>query len=341
MSRLAAQSTSQTAATLWSQGSEPLRRASEHRRLAAGAGDWLAGWAYGPAGGRRYRLYKPADVSWRERLPLLVMLHGCGQSAEEFALSTRMNQLAERERLLVLYPEQDRHANQQGCWNWFATASGQAQREAQTVLAAIDQVGRFYPADLSRVVVGGLSAGASLAALLAASHPARFKAVVMHSGVGPGLAETPVQAWAAMRGRVAAPRLGIAAAELGQSTQPVWPPLLVLHGVRDTVVSSRNAHWVAQHWADAQGAQAAPARRHQRGQRHAMTVTDYKAGGRLVARCCEVEALAHAWSGGDTRLAHGDAQGPNATSLLWHFVKPLLQGQGGAEDDGHPTEGDL
>ena len=91
-----------------------------------GPGDWIPGVAIGAAGVRRYRLYRPPGVTLGERLPLMVMLHGCGQDAKSFAISTRMNRIAARQRFAVLYPEQDRLANAQGCWNWFDTRSGRA-----------------------------------------------------------------------------------------------------------------------------------------------------------------------------------------------------------------------
>lgn len=104
------------------------------------AGDWLSGTAVGPAGALRYRLFRPAGARFGERLPLLVMLHGCGQDAKSFAASTRMNVVAARERFLVLYPEQDRRSNLKGCWNWFDTTSGRAYGEAGLIMAAIGQV---------------------------------------------------------------------------------------------------------------------------------------------------------------------------------------------------------
>ena len=96
------------------------------RTPAATAGAWLPGMVMGAAGARRFRLFRPPDVKLSERLPLMVMLHGCGQDAQGFAASTRMNRIALRERFLVLYPEQDRLANVNGCWNWFDTGNGRA-----------------------------------------------------------------------------------------------------------------------------------------------------------------------------------------------------------------------
>ena len=167
-----------------------LSTSAERRKPPPGDGDWLAGLAMGAAGARRYRLYRPPDVEVGDSLPLMVMLHGCGQDAKGFALATRMNRIAARERFLVLYPEQDRLANAQGCWNWFDTRSGRAYGEAELIMRAIDQVCLLYRVDRARIAVAGLSAGASMAALLVTRHPGRFKAVMMHSGIPPGTAHS-------------------------------------------------------------------------------------------------------------------------------------------------------
>ncbi len=269
-----------------------------------------------PAGMRRYRLFRPPDLQPGERLPLLVMLHGCGQSADDFAASTRMNLLARRERFLVLYPEQDRLASAQRCWNWYETRHGRAQAEAALILAAVDQICLLHPADSSRVALVGLSAGAGMAALLATRHPDRFQAVVMHSGVAPGLADSTATALAAMRGRrlPAAPE-----ADEARDALP-WPPLLVIQGESDGVVSARNGTVVAQWWADAVGAKPTVPRQVQRGQRHPMTVTDFKRRGRTLATLVSVQRLGHAWSGGASRLPYGDANGPDASRLAWAFA---------------------
>ena len=289
----------------------------DKRRAPPGTGHWIAGVAMSAAGARRYRLYRPNDVAIGERLPLMVMLHGCGQDAGGFATSTRMNRIAARERFLVLYPEQDRLANAHGCWNWFDTDSGRAHGESGLIMKAIDQVCLLYPVDRTRVAVAGMSAGASMAALLVSRHPERFKAVVMHSGVPPGTAHSGLSALGAMKGRRATLSLGGVPA----SPTATWPPLLVIHGTADGVVSARNGRAAAQTWADAGGAREGPSRGVRRGQRHAMTITDFRRGRAMVASLVEVDGLGHAWSGGASRQPYGDPHGPDASRMVWAFAK--------------------
>lgn len=291
------------------------------RKPPAGEGQWLPGVAMGAAGMRRFRLYRPPGVKHNERLPLVVMLHGCGQDAKAFASSTRMNRLAQKERFLVLYPEQDRLANAQGCWNWFDTRSGLAYNEAALIMKAIDQVCLLYPIDRARVVIAGLSAGASMAALVVSRHPSRFRALVMHSGIPPGSAHSAWSALSAMHGmRTPRPLEEAPEASKMAATDLPWPPLMVIHGDRDRIVSPQNAHAAVQVWAEAAGAKAGPARTVQRGQRHPMQVTDFKHRGRTVAALVEVERLAHAWSGGMASQPYGDAQGPDASRMVWAFA---------------------
>ena len=276
-----------------------------------GLGDWLSGLATGRAGMRRFRLFRPTGLSASERPPLIVMLHGCGQDPAGFARSTRMNRLAARERFLVLYPEQSRLANPQRCWNWFDTESGRAQGEAALILAAIDQVCLLHGADRERVAIVGLSAGAGMAALLATTHPERFNAVAMHSGVPPGLASSATNALRAMRGRAQA---------AGVEGGTAWPPLLVIQGNQDRVVAAANAFEAARQWALAAGAATVHDRRVQRGKRLPMTIVDFKRGSTVAVSLVEIDGLAHAWSGGAAKEPFSDPTGPDATTMIWRFV---------------------
>jgi len=286
------------------------------RAPPVGKGDWLSGVVAGPGGIRRYRVFRPAGVKFGERLPLMVMLHGCHQDAKSFAASTRMNVVAARERFLVLYPEQDRVSNPQGCWNWFDTSSGRAYGEAALIMKAIDQVCLMYAVDRTRIAVAGLSAGASMAALLVARHPDRFAAVVMHSGIPPGTAHSTLSALGAMHGHRSTKPLAASPAALVAG----WPPLMVIHGTRDSVVAASNGLAAVRAWADAMGATSSSQRTLQRGKRYPATVTDFKRKGSTVATLVEVGRLGHAWSGGAARQPYSDGAGPDASRMAWAFA---------------------
>lgn len=287
----------------------------------AGVGDWLSGMATGPAGVRSFRVYRPPAIVAGERLPLLVMLHGCGQNANSFATSTRMNAVAARERFIVLYPEQDRIANVQGCWNWFDTGSGRAYGEAELIMNAINQTCLLYPVDRGCIAVAGLSAGASMAALLASRHPERFKAVVMHSGVPPGTAHSGIGALGAMHGRRSTAALPVTPA----NTTTSLPPLMVIHGNLDHVVAPSNGRAAVETWASATGARVGTPRVVQRGKRYPTTVTDFKRGRVVVATHVEVRRLGHAWSGGAAKQQFSDEKGPDASRMVWAFFSRQLR----------------
>ncbi len=279
------------------------------------AAQWSTGFAAGTAGALRYRLFKPPGVRPGERLPLLVMLHGCAQDAQALASSTRMNQIAARERFLVLYPEQDRLSNLQGCWNWHRTRSGKAQAEAGTIVATIDQICLTQPADPARIAVAGLSAGAGMAALLATRYPERFRAVVMHSGIAPGVAHSSATALSAMRGRRAAMPLASPADGVN------LPALLVIQGSADPLIAPSNGVAAVRLWADRESATAGLPSTLQRGARYPVHMTDYRSQGRLVARLCAIVGLGHAWSGGAASQAYSDPKGPDASRMVWAFAK--------------------
>ncbi|MFC5610200.1 alpha/beta hydrolase family esterase [Variovorax soli] len=287
-------------------------------------GSWLAGLATGPGGPRRYYLYQPPNLRAEEgHLPVMVMLHGCGQMAMDFARITRMHQLAARERFFVLYPEQDRLANSKGCWNWCERTSGLAVAEAATLMAAINQVCKQYSTDPHRIAVAGLSAGASMAALLASLFPQRIKAVAMHSGVAPGAAMSALTAMSAMTGLHAPPITftAVGKAVRAAAAGTTLPGLFVLHGDADDVVAPSNADSTAGIWSMATGSAIGTERTWQHEGRHAVHETEFTRKGRTIVTLCKVQGLGHAWSGGTTGLPYSDMRGPCATRMFWNFAK--------------------
>lgn len=290
-------------------------RASPRKSAPPKMLNWESGLAASSSGLRRYYLFKPVGKSEAKQIPLVVMLHGCNQDATGFANSTRMNKLAAAKGFMVMYPEQDRMSNLQACWNWFDTRSGRAQSEAKSIMSAVDQVCAKHAINPKQVVIAGMSAGASMAALLGMQNPDRFVAVAMHSGVGPGMADSVSTAVASMRGmkQTAKAHLAVTAIRL--------PALLVIQGTQDRVVVPSNGILAANRWACALRARPIASRVVKRGTRYPVVVSDWKVGRHVVATLAQVAGLGHAWSGGAAKQAFSDPAGPDASRMVWAFAQ--------------------
>ncbi|WP_244497981.1 extracellular catalytic domain type 1 short-chain-length polyhydroxyalkanoate depolymerase [Aureimonas sp. AU40] len=260
----------------------------------------------GPHGARAYRLYTPSRPSEDPR-PLVLMLHGCTQNPEDFAIGTRMNALAEEMNVLVAYPEQPRAANSSLCWNWFEPAHQRRGAGEPAILAGIvEDIARSNPVDRTRIFAAGLSAGGAMAAVLGAAYPDLLAAVGVHSGLPQGSADTVASALAVMRSGKA-PGRGTAR---GART-------IVFHGTADRTVNPINGEQLAGLAdGDARGAET---REGASGGR-AFTRTIRPAGADTPAiEHWRIEGLGHAWSGGDAGGSHSDPIGPDASREMLRF----------------------
>jgi poly(hydroxyalkanoate) depolymerase family esterase len=261
------------------------------------------------AGTRPYRLYVPAGYRG-QAVPLLLMLHGCTQSPEDFAVGTRMNLAAEAVPCLVAYPGQTVTANRQKCWNWFNANEQVRDAGEPSLLAGITrEVMRDYCIDPRRVYVAGMSAGGAAADVLGALYPDLFAAVGVHSGLACGAAHDMTSAFAAMQNGSSGrgPRRAASV------------PTIVFHGDRDGVVNPRNANAVVAQ-ADPGTALRVVTEEGRIPGGHSFTRTRHLdvSGDNLIEQWV-VHGGGHAWFGGDPAGSYSDPRGPDASGEMLHF----------------------
>jgi len=272
-----------------------------------------------PAGSRAYKLFIPSGYEGQP-LPLVVMLHGCTQSPDDFAAGTRMNFIAEEQTCFVVYPAQRSDANPSKCWNWFRTADQQRGEGEPSLIAGIThQVMRDYSVDPKRVYVGGLSAGAAAAAIMGATYNDLYAAVGIHSGLAYGSATDMPSAFAAMRrGCGSGPRVIISG-----NGPPV--PAIIFHGDRDTTVHPNNGAQVLEQAIGTTSTQKAVHRGQIPGGYGYTRTTHTDASGREILEYWSIHGAAHAWSGGSPAGSYTDPRGPDATrEMLRFFLSHLL-----------------
>lgn len=281
---------------------QPLAQAAPSRPPALHAGRCGSG-----ASARDYRLFTPPQAGTGAALPLVVMLHGCTQDADDFARGTGMDDLACEHGFHVLYPEQSRQAHPQGCWHWFEPGQHQRGRgEVATLAAMIREAMQLRCIDRSRVYVAGLSAGGAMAAAFAAAYPDRVAAVGVHSGLAAGAARDLPSALGAMQGRA------------GGGAQVLRTPAIVFHGDADTTVHARNGDALfASVLPDVGTVQRdhVPAPDGRKATRHRRVAPD----GRVLAEHWVLHGAGHAWSGGRAGARHTDPQGVSASAEMVRF----------------------
>jgi poly(hydroxyalkanoate) depolymerase family esterase len=264
------------------------------------------------AGSRRYLTYIPSTAP-EGITGIVLMLHGCTQTPEDFSVGTGMNALAEQHRFIVIYPQQSRGDNAQSCWNWFSRGDQRRDRGEPAILAGLTrQAMTAHGVSRENTFVAGLSAGAAMALIMGETYPDVFAGVGAHSGLPFGAAKDVPSAFAAMAGQpadLASPR-----------RDGRHPQTIVFHGSADHTVHPSNGEQIARQVLD-------------RGPRDTI-VTDESGtvGGRKFARSVttgpdgtillehwQVEGLGHAWSGGNPSGSYADPAGPDASAEMIRF----------------------
>ncbi|MCP1677070.1 poly(hydroxyalkanoate) depolymerase family esterase [Natronocella acetinitrilica] len=297
---------------------------------APAPGRFLARTFSNKGGSLNYKLYVP--TAYREQpLPLVIMLHGCTQSPDDFAAGTRMNHLAETTPCLVAYPAQNQSANISRCWNWFKPSDQQRDQGEPAVIAGITrEIARVYAVDSRRIYVAGLSSGGSMAAIMGATYPDLFAAVGIHSGPDYSNAHDLPSAFAAMHGSTVT--FGLRQGATSRTARPGRPfvPNIMFHGDQDHTVRPGESDTVSEHWGthrssghSENGADAALDVRRQHGQvpnGHTYTQSSFRdPAGKVMAEHWLIHGAGHAWSGGSASGTYTDGRGPDASAEMLRF----------------------
>ena len=275
-------------------------------KVAAGA-QYLMRSFSSAAGTRSYKLYIPANNGKRP-LGLILMLHGCNQTPDDFAVGTAMNDLAEIHGLLIAYPHQTRASNPSSCWNWFRPGDQlRGQGEPEILAGIIRELASEFNLGREQTFAAGLSAGGAMAMVMAETYSDLFGAVGIHSGLDYKSACDVATAFAAMRGSPVSQFGATHPAELAVRT-------IVFHGASDPTVHPSNADRISARLRlpDTQNAILT-----QRGVGYTRVTVGPEGASSLEK--WSVDGLGHAWSGGNPAGSFTDARGPDASAEMVRF----------------------
>lgn len=301
-------------------------------------------------GGLTYTKFVPDSVGDTESVPLMVMLHGCTQTADDFKNGTQMNEVAAEHEFIVIYPEQSTSRNYNRCWQWFNDANTlRGQGEVAIIAGMVDAVKSAHTIDESQIFVAGLSAGGAMAPNLAVEYGDVFSGVGIHSGLEYDVVENSTDGTIAMtqcNGKDPQ-QAGTEAYEhlegIG-STEPL--PTIVFHGTDDTTVYPCNGEQAVEqaiqtndlldNGSNDGSVDTTPENESTDcSNPHCADILSYGDGdGTTMVEHWIVSGMDHAWSGGDTSGSYTDPDGPDAARVMWEF---LSNGSGNTPGNDAPT----
>lgn len=293
---------------------------------AAATGTTFTGTYTNAYGSRTYRGYVPSTYRAGTAIPLVVVLHGCTQTAADVEAGTRFSSVAESRGFAVVYPEQSVSANISRCWNWFQTINQvRGQYEPSLIAGITSWVQSHYTIDPHRIYVTGLSAGAGMSVIMGATYPDLYAAIASNAGCeyggypcGTAGGPDPVT-----QGQAAYNAMG---------TYKRVVPALVFQGDADTTVPPVNAEQTIQQWLSTNDYADDGAHNGSVPTARAATASGAVAGGYTydidyyrTAAGADLEqrylihGMGHAYSGGSTAGTYTDPKGPDATTITYDF----------------------
>ncbi|MBR0793982.1 PHB depolymerase family esterase [Bradyrhizobium jicamae] len=204
-------------------------------------------------GALRMFSFVPAQLA---RSPaLVVVLHGCGQTAASYDLGAGWSTLAKHYGFALLMPEQQPINNGNTCFNWFNPEDiARGHGEAQSIRQMVGHIAGAHKIDPRRVFVTGLSAGGAMATVMLATYPDVFAAGAVIAGLPFGVAGNVREALHVMMhgSALSAPELGNLVRKASKHEHD-WPKISVWHGSADRTVHPGNGDAIVKQWLDLHG----------------------------------------------------------------------------------------
>lgn len=320
---------------------------------AAQAGSWSQGSVTNAAGTRNFKLWVPDGYNKKTAAPLVLMLHGCLQTPDDFANGAQMNAVADAHRFLVVYPEQPATANPYKCWNWFDPAhQARGAGEPSLLAAIVADVRATHKVDPNRIYAVGVSAGGAMVSIMGAAYPELFDGLGVCAGIEYKGATNVVGALAAQKNGGADPNAqgtqayqaivgatGVTHDKPSRRSAPVVVRqrpvrVIVFHGTLDTIVSPVNGEQVVTQWAqtndllddarDNNSVDDTPDATTKGTVPDGYNFTRYvyhDAKGKPLLEKWLVAGMKHAWPGGSTNGSYTDPKAPNAGEEIWRFFQ--------------------
>jgi poly(hydroxyalkanoate) depolymerase family esterase len=270
------------------------------------------------------------------KAPLVVALHGCTQTADEYDHGTGWSSLADSLGFAVLYPQQQAANNPKNCFSWFLPGDiARGKGEALSIRAMVEHAIATFASDRREVFVTGLSAGGAMASVMLATYPEIFAGGAIIAGLPYGCANNVQQAFEAMF-----TEQGHAAQALGDRVRAAskyhgpWPKISVWHGTNDSIVKHSNGEDLIRQWANVHGLSDSPSYQELIGTHTRRIWSD--ANGNALLEAFSISGMGHGvplatTTGGESYGAAGaffldvGISSTHHIARFWHLHEPPLE----------------
>ena len=279
---------------------------------------------------QQYLRYVPSTYKAGTEVPLVVALHGCSQTAAQFATSTKLNKMAEKYNFIVIYPQQSTMRQVLMCWSFFSSTSRNST-EPKMIVNMVNQVKSQYSIDNEQVFVCGFSAGGAMASTLALCYPDVFAAASVTSGLMHNSCNMMTYAAAMLYGSSNSPTATGRSAYSSAGSKAHVIPIITFHGLTDTTVNVVNSYQIMTQFGTFNDlADDGKLNSSIRGDSDKQTTTctyihyeHYDANGDVIMERYVVSELAgiyaHVWNGGDGISYNNACSTIDQTQLMLDF----------------------